>query len=421
MVSDTTPESTETSKSEQTASSELPIPLDSGIAVMQGNSVTANPETIIPEDQPYNADQAVENEPPPGIQDTSQEVFQEVVDEIQSPAPNIVATEITNLVDQSQTEDQSFEDEEQLLDETRADDFGQEVMQGKLKDQEEPIFESRETPNSIKQESPESIITITPDLDQSLNEQENAVIQGNLTEPEHAENISSPVDPSLDQFETYENEKANEHNQDIAPAFPETKSPPPEQKEVDSLETIRDSSEYRIIGTPEKDGNGYHEQQEGQPTCVQASVESLVNKYHQSDIESVTEEGLKQEAITDGAFDASRGGTERYYIKESLEKHGIAAREWHSASLEDIETELNQRHDIIGTFDAGILWNDIAYLGQGHAARITGLRKRDDMCTGVFLRDSGNPDIDGSGEVDIDTFKSAWGGFMVTTIQAAVG
>lgn len=207
---------------------------------------------------------------------------------------------------------------------------------------------------------------------------------------------------------------------DLPVDFPDADSMPIVNEDLST--SIEKIAETTVIGTPTLDAIGYHEQEYGQPTCVQASVEGIINKHQPGS--PVTEEKLKTEAIRDGVYNTGKGGgTLRSYIKESLIKHGVPAEERYGASLLDIQQALEQKQDVIITCDPGILWNDSGCLNQGHAVRVTGLAiGADGAYEHVFLRDSGNPDIDGQGQIPVGQFLDAWrksGNFMVKTLKSA--
>lgn len=189
-----------------------------------------------------------------------------------------------------------------------------------------------------------------------------------------------------------------------------------------NLGIIQDeNSEIQNFGTPEQDALDYHEQNNPEQTCVQASCEGIIHKHFPDLKGTVSEESLKQEAINAGIFTSA--GTPPAYIKQTLETYGIPAMQRYGASLDIIKTELEQGHDIIVGVDPGILWNDDDYRDKGHAIRVTGI-SRDHL--GAYLevtvRDSGTSRIDGKGKIPIEQFLKAWrplNNFMVSTIHSA--
>jgi hypothetical protein len=184
---------------------------------------------------------------------------------------------------------------------------------------------------------------------------------------------------------------------------------------------IQEIDESDFIGTPIQDAVGYHEQ-DGQ-TCAQVSCEGIIHKHHPELRDTLSEVSLAQETIQDGFDNPKEYGTPRNYIKDILETHDVPAKRWNSANLEDIRSELQKGHDIIVAVDAGVLWDDQSYLDEGHAIRVTGIREDDPNNPSlIYVRDSGNPKIDGMGEIPVDTFQSSWrkmNNFMVTTILSA--
>ena len=182
-----------------------------------------------------------------------------------------------------------------------------------------------------------------------------------------------------------------------------------------------DNSDNQIIGTPEQDALDYHEQNNPEPTCAQASCEGIIHKHFPDLKEKVSEESLKQEAINAGIFTPK--GTPPAYIQQTLENYGIPAQQRYGASLDDIKKELELGHDIIVGVDSGVLWNDKDYLGKGHAIRVTGIsRNHLGAYYEITVRDSGNSKIDGKGKIPLAQFLEAWipfSNFMVSTIHSA--
>lgn len=307
------------------------------------------------------------------------------------------------------------------------------VIQGETQD----LAESAPEDELAKFDTP----AITDDVTQELLEEESQSLQelnqGEIVDESEAKPITmelpqesvGDIIQSIDQPSEDDNlpdldtpPEIPEAPQDISEEFPsEVETSPDHQADISGDEITESPESTDLVGDPEGDEIGYHEQ-ESPNTCVQASVEGIVHKQRPETVESVSEESLASDAYNDGAYHPDYG-TYPSYIKTSLENQGVPAQEWRDASVNDVESELGMGHDIIAAVDAGILWDDIRYMGSGHAVRITGLEK-DGTAVVQFirLRDSGNIDIDGSGRVPIARFKRAWrerGNFMVSTRYSA--
>ncbi len=178
-----------------------------------------------------------------------------------------------------------------------------------------------------------------------------------------------------------------------------------------------DASETQIIGNPERDAQFCHEQQHDD-TCAIAAQEGIIKKHTGQD---PGEEALRQFASENGWYKPG-DGTKGADVAKLLDSHEIPTTGPRSADMDELRGELEQGHDVIAVVDAGLLWQDAGAIGEGHAVWVTGLEtSQDGQVAGVFLNDSGNPDIDGGGKVPAGVFEAAWtptGNSMVSTQDA---
>lgn len=170
--------------------------------------------------------------------------------------------------------------------------------------------------------------------------------------------------------------------------------------------------EKQIIGNSEGDAQ-FHHFQKGD-TCATAAQEGIIHKRTGTDPGL---DALKEEADKKGWPDVD-GGTKPDNVGNLLDEHGIPTQRWQdgSATINDLEKELSQGHDVIAGVDAGELYQQESYAGRGHAVWVTGLEKNaDGKITKVFVNDSNNPP---PSEYDADHFQRAWdkrNRFMVST------
>lgn len=315
-----------------------------------------------------------------------------------------------------------------------------------INDQFEKIVQGRDTEtnqDTVDEHTEElNIINKAKDIEN--------VMQGNFLEETAVEKLETAVDDLADIEPTaeiqenlhkdFENEvtglEVNQNSGDfVFDVDEEDKLDVESMPHVSSTETLDEINSHNnsftpvegvlIIGTPIEDSEGYHPQLDGEPTCAQMACEGIIHKHHPHLRDFVSKDSLKQEAINDGAYSERLGeaGTKDFYIKRMLEKYDIPVKQWENANFEDIKHELELGHDIVVGVDAGILWNDINYYKQGHAIRITGIDKDYfGVSNYVYVRDSGNPEIDGMGKISKKRILDAWypmKNFMISTSNSA--
>lgn len=186
---------------------------------------------------------------------------------------------------------------------------------------------------------------------------------------------------------------------------------PEEDSEVEREAYISDTQR---IGNPEQDAQFWHEQRHDD-TCAIAAQRGVLEKHTGQDY---GEEALRQEAHENGWY-APGYGTSSTDVGNLLDMHGVPVKPWEDADMDSLRSELEQGHDVIAEVDAGYLWNDPAAIGEGHAVWVTGLEfDQGEEVAGVFLNDTGNPEIGGGGRVSGEAFRASWmerGNRMVST------
>lgn len=220
--------------------------------------------------------------------------------------------------------------------------------------------------------------------------------------------------------------------QDVPASPPEqTVSPEPASKGlgnagIASIQGTTDSTDAQkandygageIIGSPESDAQYWHQQQYDD-SCAVVAQEGIIEK-HIGNAPSETD--LRNEAIENGWM--VNEGTKPEDVGKLLEAHDVPVGYQGSGSMEMLQDELAQGHDVIVGVDAGYLWQDPDDIGSGHAVWVTGMETDDaGNVNSVFVNDSGNPDIGGSGRISTETFETAWAAYnydMVATRDAA--
>lgn len=105
------------------------------------------------------------------------------------------------------------------------------------------------------------------------------------------------------------------------------------------------------------------------------------------------------------------GGTTPDQRVQILKDFGVPTHVEQERSLQDLSQHIEENRGIIVSVNAGVLWNDPAYYGEGshnHAIVVTGVARyaRTDEIAGFFINDSGVPQ---SGHfVDAKTMQKAW-------------
>lgn len=189
-------------------------------------------------------------------------------------------------------------------------------------------------------------------------------------------------------------------------------------EEGSDVEPESDSPETQVVGSPGHDAQFWHEQRYGD-TCAIAVQNGILEKHTG---EEWTEEALREEAQENGWY-APGHGTKQPDLGKLLDAHDVPTTHRSRAGLESLRNELEQGHDVMAAVDAGYLWKDPSAIGEGHAVWVTGLEiDQTEQVAGVFLNDTGNPDIGAGGRVPAEDFRRSWAqraNSMVSTQDAA--
>ncbi|HTW08782.1 MAG TPA: C39 family peptidase [Acidimicrobiales bacterium] len=223
---------------------------------------------------------------------------------------------------------------------------------------------------------------------------------------------------------THEGLTGAEARGDLAGASPQALADVPCQ-----LEVLPDGQESLVFGDVNQFADLNHQQGENiygyQEDCGLVSVQDVLGQFGQS----LTESDVVEHAITHGecVTDASGGpandgGTSPQSQAQVLNDYGVPAHVETGESLEDLASQVEQGHGVIASVNAGYLWDDKTYVGNGHdnnhAVTVTGVAR--DPVTGAvqgfYINDSGDGQ---SGQfVSAATMEKAWlgtGGIAVVT------
>ncbi len=127
--------------------------------------------------------------------------------------------------------------------------------------------------------------------------------------------------------------------------------------------------------------------------CGIESARQILNHARSSDL---TENGLADDAVAHGeadeqpVHDTHFGGTNPEDRQKLLARHGVSS----SLVEQDYDALLQavaERRGVITSHDAGTLWGDASYLGEGHAVLMTGVVfGADGEPVWVIINDTGN-------------------------------
>jgi hypothetical protein len=198
------------------------------------------------------------------------------------------------------------------------------------------------------------------------------------------------------------------------------------------LEVLEDGRDSIVIGDVAALSEHTHLQGDNmfgfQGTCGLCSCQDVLGQFGLQVSENdmvlhATERG--QCAVTDDV--ASSGGTSAETQAQLLSDYGIPASVENAGSLEDLAVDVEQDRGVIIEANAGVLWDDATYYGNGganHAVTVTGVAR--DPSTGeiqgFYINDSGSG---AAGRfVNAETMQQAWldaGGTAVTTDVTRAG
>jgi hypothetical protein len=197
------------------------------------------------------------------------------------------------------------------------------------------------------------------------------------------------------------------------------------------IDVLPDGREAVVSGDPQGDALYNHQQGDNadgfQSDCGLVSCQDILNQYGKP----VTENDVVGFAVAHNLCDTSatdpseNGGTSVSDQATILTDEGVRAHAETNNTLDGLATDIEQGHGVIIEANAGVLWGDASFYGDGspnHAVVVTGVARdpSTDQVLGFYINDSGNYD-GGKGSarfVDAATMRSAWadvGGMDVVT------
>lgn len=204
----------------------------------------------------------------------------------------------------------------------------------------------------------------------------------------------------------------------LPPVPVENAIPAPSDAPEAILEPLPDGRLAAISGNPEIKKQFTHPQGDNSlgylGTCGIVSCEDVAK---QQGITGVSEDGLvnlaaeKNLCVNDASDPYQLGGTTDANRAEILSEIGIPNEMVPASSLEELAGYIENNQSAIATVNAGVLWNDPNYLGNGlsnHAISITGVARdpQSGDILGVFINDSGTGQ---AGKfITAPRFENAW-------------
>lgn len=206
---------------------------------------------------------------------------------------------------------------------------------------------------------------------------------------------------------------------EVAPPAPvENAIPAPSDAPEAILEPLPDGRLAAISGNPEIKKQFTHPQGDNYlgylGTCGIVSCEDVAK---QQGITGVSEDGLvnlaaeKNLCVNDASDPYQLGGTTDANRAEILSEIGIPNEMVSASSLEELAGYIENNQSAIATVNAGVLWNDPNYLGNGlsnHAITVTGVARAPQAgdILGFFINDSGTGE---AGKfISAPCFENAW-------------
>jgi hypothetical protein len=211
--------------------------------------------------------------------------------------------------------------------------------------------------------------------------------------------------------------------------------PPPWLDAIDiphQLDTLPDGTETVVIGDVQCLADHTHLQGDNvfgfEGTCGLCSCQDVLGQFGLN----VSENDMVLHAVenaqclvSDNPLEA--GGTSAQTQAELLSDYGIPAHVDYAGSLEDLAAGVEQDRGVIIEANAGVLWDDDAYLGDGgrnHAVTVTGVARSPltGEIHGFYINDTG-PGV-AARFVDAAAMELAWldtGGEFITTDVTRAG
>lgn len=173
-----------------------------------------------------------------------------------------------------------------------------------------------------------------------------------------------------------------------------------------SLDVDITEASSRQIGNPEELSDHW-KLQEGTTDCaIYAQGGVLEADGHDFDLEKYRDQGLE------GGWYTPEDGTYLDHMGDLLEENGVSITRYDSASIQNMASELDQRHGVVVAADCLPIWGEPG----GHALWVTGIEVGSDgVPVSVTCNDSGRPDGEAI-SYPFDDFKQAWGYFGNTMV-----
>jgi hypothetical protein len=208
--------------------------------------------------------------------------------------------------------------------------------------------------------------------------------------------------------------------------LPEQNSSPAVEADAKIAQAGREGTTLETIGTPENDKQFTHLQGDNargfQGTCGLVSCEGVLGKAGVK----VSENDIVDHAVKNGECNisddpAKSGGTTAADQAQILGDYGVPAHVESGGTVDKLASQVQEGRGVILEANAGELWNDANYYGDGsanHAITVTGMEHdtATGKITGFYVNDSGTGQA--GRFLDVDTLKKAWvdaGGVSVVT------
>ena len=194
--------------------------------------------------------------------------------------------------------------------------------------------------------------------------------------------------------------------------------------------TLSDGSEIIVIGDVAAFAEYNHKQGDNDQNCKGdcglVSTADVLNQFgiHVTENDVVHHAAERGECNVIATNPEDRGGSSVEQIAQIMGDYGIAAHVETKDDMNSLIAHLQQGHSVIIGVNAGYLWNDPQYLGDGspnHALTVTGMAcdPQTGQVTGFFVNDSG--DGNASKFIPNAQMQQMWvtpGGYCVATDAA---
>ena len=142
----------------------------------------------------------------------------------------------------------------------------------------------------------------------------------------------------------------------------------------------------------------------GLVSCVNVLIMAGINATEQQVVSYASSHGLCKKGRTNPD---NNGGTDPAERQAVLAHFGVRS-ELQSANVENIANAVSEGRGVIAAFDAGLLYDDLRYYGNGHAVTITSVKKgANGNILGFYVCDSGTGGRDSSKYYSADQIRLA--------------